>query len=67
VSIRVRIVDPDFEGVSKSDRHDLVWEFVKRLPEEQQSEISVLLLLAPGELADSFANQEFDHPIPSKI
>ena len=66
-SIRVRIVDPEFEGISKADRHEAVWAFVKDLPEDQQSEISVLLLLTPDELKLSFANFEFDNPVPSKL
>ncbi|MFO7901661.1 MAG: hypothetical protein ACQESR_30210 [Planctomycetota bacterium] len=66
-SIRARIVDPDFAGVSKADRHDAIWAFVEDLPEDQQAEISVLLLLTPGELKTSFANLEFDDPIPSRL
>lgn len=66
-SVRVRVVDPEFAGVSKSDRHETVWSFVKNLTEEQQAEISVLLLLAPEEVTMSFANYDFDHPIPSKL
>ncbi len=66
-SIRVRIVDSDFDGVSKADRHDIIWAFVENLPEDQQAEISVLLLLTPDELKMSFANFEFDHPIPSRL
>ncbi len=67
VSIRVRIVDPDFAGISKADRHDAVWAFLQDLPEEQQAEISVLLLLVPDEVQMSFANYEFDNPIPSRL
>jgi stress-induced morphogen len=67
VSVRIRIVDPDFEGITKAERHDIVWDFVKDLPEEQQSEISLLLLLTPDEVERSFANDEFDHPIPSSL
>ncbi len=66
-SIRARIVDPDFDGVGKADRHDTIWAFVKGLPDDQQAEISVLLLLTPDELKTSFANLEFDDPIPSRI
>lgn len=67
VSVRIRIVDPDFDGISKAERHDLVWDFVKDLPEAQQSEISLLLLFTPDEVERSFANDEFDHPIPSPL
>jgi stress-induced morphogen len=64
-SIRVRIVDPDFSGISRADRHDAVWRFLERLPEEAQSQISLLLLLTPEETKLSFANVEFDNPAPS--
>jgi stress-induced morphogen len=67
VSVRIRIIDPDFEGINKAERHDIVWDFVKDLPDEQQSEISLLLLLTPDEVERSFANDEFDHPIPSPL
>jgi len=67
VSVRIRIVDPDFEGVSKADRHDAVWGFVEDLPEDQQSEISVVLLLTPEEARMSFASSDFDNPIPSRL
>jgi stress-induced morphogen len=67
VSVRIRIVDPDFDGINKAERHDIVWDFVKDLPEDQQSEISLLLLLTPDEVERSFANDEFDNPIPSLL
>jgi|SRR5208283_112316 len=67
VSIRVRIIDPDFAGIDKADRHNTVWQFLDHLPEKVQSEISVLLLLTPDERKKSFANLEFDNPLPSKL
>ncbi|WP_089718583.1 hypothetical protein [Candidatus Entotheonella palauensis] len=67
VSVRIRIVDPDFDGINKADRHDIVWDFVKTLPEDQQSEIGLLLLFTPSETEMSFANDEFDNPIPSQL
>ncbi|ETW97514.1 hypothetical protein [Candidatus Entotheonella palauensis] len=67
VSVRIRIVDPDFDGINKADRHDIIWDFITNLPEDQQSEISLLLLLTPDEMEMSFANDEFDNPIPSQL
>lgn len=67
VSVRARIVDPDLGGLSKADRHDVVWTYLQDLPEDQQSEISVLLLLTPEEAGLSFANDEFEHPLPSRL
>jgi stress-induced morphogen len=67
VSIRVRVVDPDFAGISRADRHEIIWRFLEELPEEVQSQISLLILLTPEEAGKSLANLEFDHPIPSRL
>ena len=67
VSIRVRIIDPDFAGIEKADRHNTVWQILEKLPENVQSQISVLLLLTPAERKKSFASAEFDDPIRSKL
>lgn len=67
VSVRVRIVDPDFVGQSKLERSDTVWEYLDQLDEEVQGDISTLLLLTPEELGKSFANFEFEHPSPSML
>jgi stress-induced morphogen len=66
-SIRIRIIDPDFRGLDKALRHDQIWELLERLPEDIQSQITVLLLLAPEETETSFANMDFENPIPSRI
>ncbi len=67
VSLRVRIVDPDFRGISRAERHEVIWALFEGLPEEVQSQISLLILLAPEETPVSFANFEFDNPIPSTL
>jgi stress-induced morphogen len=67
-SIRVRIVDDNFSGKSKGDRHDYVWDFlIDRLTDDDIQEISVLLLLTSKELSSSFMNVEFDDPVPSNF
>jgi hypothetical protein len=66
-SLRARIIDPDFAGVGLAERHDAVWRLLEGLPEESQSQMSVLLLLTPEETAQSMANLEFDHPTPSDL
>jgi stress-induced morphogen len=66
-SIRIRIIDPDFEGMDRVERHDLVWGILEALDEDILSEISVLLLLTPEEVKTSFANMDFDYPIPSGL
>jgi stress-induced morphogen len=67
VSIRIRIVDPDFAGLDRVDREPAVWNVLKTLPEEVFTNITMLLLLAPDETRGSLANQEFEHPIPSRL
>ena len=67
VSIRVRIIDDDFSGISRTDRHEHIWTFLEKLPEEVLSEMSLLVLLTPAEAKNSFASYEFDHPTPSDL
>jgi len=67
VSVRIRIIDPSFKGLDKSQRQSKVWPYLDRLPEEVQSDISMLLLLAPDEAETSFANFEFNDPVPSRL
>lgn len=67
VSLRARIIDPDFAGVDRGQRHEAVWRLIEGLPEDVQSQLSVLLLLTPEEAERSFANVDFDHPIPSDL
>jgi hypothetical protein len=45
----------------------MAWKYLGQLPEDVQSDISTLLLLAPEETKTSFANIEFDDPVPSEI
>jgi stress-induced morphogen len=65
VSVRVRVVDPEFEGRSKVERSDMVWKYLENLTDDCQSDISMLVLLAPDEMEKSFSNLEFEDPIPS--
>ena len=67
VSVRIRIVDPEFNGKSKPQRSQDAWTYLDHLPEAAQSDISTVLLLTPGEARTSFANLEFDDPVPSKL
>lgn len=64
VSIRMRIIDPDLEGTSRSDRHEIIWRFLENLPEMVQSQVSLLLAFTPDETSSSFANMEFENPVP---
>ena len=67
VSVRVRIIDPDFAGQGKPQRSQQVWRCLDQLPDEVQSDISTMLLLTPDETKQSFANVEFEDPVPSKF
>src|SRR3712207_4133715 len=67
-SVRVRVIDRRFEGMAKSRRHDDVWQFLAaRVPEDAMADVSVVLTLAPAELGMSFANFEFEQPMPSRL
>ena len=67
VSVRVRIVDPEFTGKSRSQRNQLAWGYLDQVSEEVQSDISTMLLLTPDETTKSFANAEFEDPIESTL
>ena len=66
-SIRIRIIDPDFRRLDRAQRHDQIWEILEPLPEDLLTQITVLLLLTPGETKQSIANMDFENPIPSKL
>jgi hypothetical protein len=65
-SIRVRIIDPRFRRMSRTDRHDLVWKYLDSLPDEAVADISMLVLITPSEAKTSGSNIEFEDPIPSE-
>ncbi len=67
VSVRVRIIDPDFAGKGKPQRSQQAWQYLGQLSDEVQSDISTVLLLTPDETKMSFANFEFNDPVPSKL
>ena len=67
VSVRVRIVDPDFAGLGKPQRSQRIWKYLAELSDDVQSDISTLLLLTPDETTLSFSNFEFNDPVPSKL
>lgn len=67
VSIRIRIIDPDFSGLSIPQRSKSVWRLLKELPEEVRGDISVCLLLTPDEQPSSPMNLEFENPSRSRL
>ncbi|MDR3635655.1 MAG: hypothetical protein P4L84_17770 [Isosphaeraceae bacterium] len=67
VSVRVRIIDPDLAGRNKVDRSKEAWKYLNALPDEIQADLSALILLTPDETRMSFANLEFEDPVPSGL
>ena len=73
-SIRVRVIDPRFQGIDFEERDKLVEPYLDQLPDEVQGDIMSLLLLAPDELSDvdrgyrfQVLNREFEAPSPSML
>jgi stress-induced morphogen len=66
-SIRVRVIDERFRDKSKAERERMVSSLLNQLPEETQSDITILLLLTPDETKESLMNLEFEHPTPSRL
>lgn len=73
-SIRVRVIDRRFEGMSRDKRDGMVEEVLDKLPEDTQRDIVTLFTFAPSELHQSpktlrefMLNTEFDDPSPSVL
>src|SRR4051812_37939693 len=62
-SIRIRIVDPDFKGISRIDRHNKIWDILDHLSEETLNHLSILVLVTPEEKPKSIASLDFDDPV----
>src|SRR5687768_728038 len=65
VSVRLRIIDRSFKGLSEDERQKRMWRYLDRVDEESFSDLSLLILLTPDEVESSFANVEFDDPVPA--
>jgi hypothetical protein len=73
-SIRVRVIDPRFENLSREKRDAMVEPYLDKLPPETQQDIVTLFTFAPSELSHTPAtfrefllNSEFDEPSPSML
>ncbi len=62
VSVRARVIDPDFHGKSRSERHKTVWPLLHALDEDTLGDLTMLLLLTPEEREASTANRDFELP-----
>ncbi|HEY5312784.1 MAG TPA: hypothetical protein VIK18_09700 [Pirellulales bacterium] len=67
LSVRIRVIDPQFRGQSRVEREEDIWQALYQLPEETMAEVSFLLLLTPHETKDSVANAEFENPRRSRL
>jgi len=52
-SIRVRIVDPRFEGLADEKRDAVIAPFLKKLPSKTRADVLFLLPLAPSEFTEA--------------
>jgi len=73
-SIRVRVIDPQFEGMPREKRDAMVEQYLDQLPPETQRDIVTLFTFAPSEVertATTFRefmlNAEFDNPRQSML
>jgi hypothetical protein len=73
-SIRIRVIDPRFEGMPREKRDAMVEQYLDKLPPETQRDIVTLFTFAPSELAQTaktirehMLNTEFDDPSPSML
>lgn len=73
-SIRVRVIDPRFEGMSREKRDAMVEQYLDQLPSETQRDIVTLFAFAPSDLErtpktfrEYMLNTEFDDPSPSML
>jgi len=73
-SIRVRVIDPRFEGMSIEQRDEMVDQCLNGLPDRTQADIMNLLTFAPSEVNEQdksfktwLMNAEFEDPSPSHL
>ena len=73
-SIRLRVIDRRFEGLSAEKRDAMVEPLLENLPERTQADILTLFTFAPSELEqppksfkEFLKNTEFDDPSPSML
>lgn len=68
-SIRIRILDPNFEDKNLVERDRLVRPYLRKLPESIFWQVTMVLLLTPKEKDDpfNFLNWEFENPSRSEL
>jgi len=63
VCVRVRIIDPWFAGLDFLGRRELIGKWLESLDDDAYTEISMTVLLTPGEARRSFVNRKFEDPV----
>ena len=58
------MIDPDFKGLDRVERDNLIWEHLDELTEDTRSQVTMIVLLVPGEEKSSLGNLEFSNPSP---
>ena len=70
-SIRVRIIDEAFRGKTEIEREKMVDPILEQLPEDLESDITLLLTLTDDEMQafnrHYLTNLEFENPRPSGL
>jgi stress-induced morphogen len=68
-SIRVRVIDPRFAGMTYTQREEMIEDLLRDLPKDVRADITVLLLITPEEAGDpsDLMNLEFDEPSASRL
>jgi hypothetical protein len=73
-SIRVRVIDPRFDGMKREQRDAMVEAELDKLPPETQRDIVTLFTFAPSEVNQSvktfrefMQNTEFENPSPTML
>jgi hypothetical protein len=61
-SIRICIIDPDFKGQDRVERDRVIWTFLDRLHDDVRSQVTMIVLLVPGEEKKSLGYLEFKNP-----
>lgn len=72
-SIRVRVVDPCFHGLSRNRRIAMIEKALQNLPEDIQRQVLFIVAITPEEEKDPrtseqmLLNLEFNDPSPSRF
>jgi hypothetical protein len=75
-AIRVRVIDPRFDGLSFEQRDGMIEPILHTLPEETQADVLQLFTFAPADLVPRETarglryralNMEFEEPSPSTL